>query len=336
MKIRILIDAKQIGGVETHVMNLCEALALRHHEVILIFVCAYSNNGLYALCEQRGINYLSCRSFAHLKQILDESNPDIIHAHGYKANIYARLVGLMDKIPVVTTFHAGEKPVGRLIVYNALDRWSSFFSNNICVNSRIARSLPTKATLIPNFVDVPSPNTLRDSKPFAIYFIGRVSPEKGPLEFCQLAEKSDSNALTWHMVGTGPLIEACKSRYSNAVQFHGAVGAMDGIWPKVDLLCITSFYEGLPLVLLEAMSRGIPVISFDVGSVKEVLSEPDCIIACYDLEGMKKSIGAYFAKTLQERQAMANRAIQKIRSYFSREVVVPEIESFYQKCIRSF
>ncbi|MFA6303025.1 MAG: glycosyltransferase family 4 protein [Legionella sp.] len=333
MKIRILLDAKQIGGVETHVMNLCEDLVRHHHDCKIIFVCNYPNNILYALCDKKGLKYTACHSFKELVTALIKDRPDVIHTHGYKANIYARFIGRLYKIPVVTTFHAGEKPVGRLKLYNFLDRWSSFLSTNIAVNTEIAKKLPSPATTIPNFVTMPElPNTLKAKPPFDIFFIGRISPEKGPLRFCEMA-KSTSAEFNWHMVGTGPLAKECQKKYRKYVQFHGAISDMDLIWPKVDLLCITSTYEGLPLVLLEAMSRGIPVISFDVGSVKEVLSEPKYIIECYKLEMMQKRISEYFAQSMEERELIAKKEIERIQLNFSKDAVVPRIEAVYSSIV---
>lgn len=333
MKIRLLIDSNHLGGIETHLMNLCEELVKRHYECSIIFVCAYENNILYSMCKDRGLNYSACTSFTDLVHLLRKDRPDIIHAHGYKANIYARLIGMLCKIAIVTTFHAGEQHKGRLKLYNFLDRWSSFFSNNICINKAIAKKLPSSATIIPSFVYMPDkPNQLKMDKPFHIYFIGRVSPEKGPFRFCQLAENS-SEEFEWHMVGTGPLLKECHNLYQKSLQFHGAVTNMEEVWPEVDLLCITSTEEGLPLVLLEAMSRGIPVVSFDVGTIKEVLSENDCIIDCYKLKLMQKCISSYFTKTMIERQAMADREIKKIKEHFSNEVVLPQIEAFYDRIL---
>lgn len=333
MKIRLLIDARLPGGVETHVMNLCEGLVASGHECMVIFVCDYADSPLYGMCRSRGIAYLACQSYRELVNFFYTDKPDIIHTHGYKANISGRLIGLVFKSQVISTFHSGEPPVGRLILYNWLDRWSSFFSRNIAVNAAIAAKLPSKALVIPNFVDVPdSVNPVRLSSSCNVYFIGRFNPEKGPLNFCQLSSLP-SSGINWHMVGAGPLLAVCQEKYGNSIHFHGAITNMESVWPNVDMLCITSIFEGLPLVLLEAMSRGIPVVSFDVGNVKEVLPYKEYIIKPSDISGMSSRIHEHFLKSIESRMLMAENMRAAVISRFSSDVIIPKILVFYNECL---
>jgi glycosyltransferase involved in cell wall biosynthesis len=333
MKIRLLIDAKMFGGVETHVMNLYEALVARDIDCKIIFVCVYPSNPLHTICNSRGISYQALRTYRELLQLLKTEKPDIIHTHGYKANILGRIIGLISPAKVVATFHAGEKPVGRLKLYNFLDRWTSFFSHNISVNSIIAANLPSHSSVIPNFVPIPSTsNPIKKSGPYNVYFVGRISPEKGPLAFCRMSTIPSDN-IKWNMVGVGPLLATCKKEFGSSINFHGAVYNMGTVWPDIDLLCITSLYEGLPLIVLEAMSRGIPVISFDVGSVKEVLTDVEYIISLGDLGQMISCIESHFDKTIEARKIMSERSRTKIITTYSSKVVVPQLLSFYQECL---
>lgn len=331
MKIRLLIDARTPGGIETHVLNLCEGLAERNHDCMIIFVCDYTDNPLYLICNSHSISYKACRSYRELFNFLRHDKPDVIHAHGYKANILGRMIGLTCGIKVVTTFHSGEKPAGRLILYNFLDRWSSFLSLNIGVNSAIADSLPSRAQVIPNFVDMPdTPGQIKQTGPYNVYFVGRMNPEKGPMNFCQLSLMPTPD-IKWHMVGAGPLLAACKEQYGNSVQFHGLVTDMEKIWPDADMLCITSIYEGLPLVMLEAMSRGIPVVSFDVGSVRDVLVDMTYVIKPFDISLMKSRIASHFMQSIDVRESISRHLRDKVISDFSSAVIIPKILALYAR-----
>lgn len=336
MKIRLLIDAKLIGGTETHVMNLCQALIARQHDCKIVFIRDYPNNPLYAQCDARSLPYSKPKHYSDLIKILRLEQPDIIHTHGYKANIMLRVLKPMYKAKLVATYHAGEPPVGRLILYNALDRRTCFLSHNIAVNEQIAAYLPGRADIIPNFVDIPKKRSrIKEHDPYHVYFVGRFSPEKNPLAFCQLANMG-STSIYWHAVGTGPLLNACKKTAETSVRFHGAVTNMDDTWPHVDLLCITSTYEGLPLVLLEAMSRGIPVVSFDVGSIKTIILDGNYVIAPCDVTRMHHCILSHFSKPIASRELMADNARRYIEQHFSSEAIIPRIEALYRRCLHVY
>jgi glycosyltransferase involved in cell wall biosynthesis len=333
MKIRLLIDARLLGGVEIHVMNLCEGLVAKGHDCQIVFVRHYPDSILYDLCHDRQIVYQVGKSSSHLFQSLMAQKVDIIHTHGYKANVLGRLMGLLSKSTIVSTFHTGEKPLGRLIVYNFLDRRTGFLSHNICVNAKIASHIPSRTTIIPNFVSIPpTPNPLKTQGPWNIYFIGRFSPEKGPAVFCKMATPLPDH-FQLHMAGDGPLLKTCQTSWQKRIHFHGNIKAMNAEWKNVDLLCITSAEEGLPLVLLEAMSRGIPVVSFDVGSIREVITDRDYVVQSMDQLAMRDCIATHFMTSLEEREMRSQRARTQIINTFSDTVVVPQIEALYRKSL---
>ena len=85
------------------------------------------------------------------------------------------------------------------------------------------------------------------------------------------------------MIGEGYLEDSLKSLVEelelvDSVSFHGRKGpaGVAKFMQASDLLCIPSFNEGLPNVLLESLSCGLPVVSTDVGGIGEVLNDPVC------------------------------------------------------------
>jgi glycosyltransferase involved in cell wall biosynthesis len=330
MKIRLLVDAKTLGGIETHILNLCAGLISRQHDCKIVFVCAYPNNPLYGLCQARHLPFTACRTKRELFQMLRDERPNVIHTHGYKANILGRLYGLLTRTKIIATFHSGEKLTGRLRLYLFLDRWTSFLSSNIAINAKIAQEIPSKVTIIPNFVEVPdAPNRLKTQGPFHLYFIGRFNTEKDPLLFGKLSTCIDSG-FEWHMVGNGSLLAECEAKFQSSVHFHGLVTDMDILWPDVDMLCLTSRNEGLPLVLLEAMARGIPVVAFDVGSIKDTLTEKAYCIDDHNLSKMAQCILTHFSQPIEIRQDLSQAERSKIKAEFSSQVIIPKIEAVYR------
>lgn len=335
LKIRLLLDANKTGGIETHVMNACRALIELQQDCRILFVRDYPDNPLYALCKTQHLPFSAAKTYAELIRLLQEDKPDIIHTHGYKATILSRLFKpFLPPCTLVTTYHAGEPVSGRLRLYKTLDYKSSFLSHNIAVNEAIARELPAQSTVIPNFVAMPKAiKPLKEQGPYAIYFVGRFSPEKNPLAFCQLANIPSSH-FSWYAVGEGPLLDEAKALAQQQVHFLGPIVDMKTIWPQVDLLCITSNFEGLPMVLLEAMSYGIPVVAFDVGSIGQVIQNHQYLIQKGNLESMHNRIVAHFVQGATRRQEMAQQARKRVQDAYSSEVVVQRILQFYRECLR--
>ena len=112
MKILMATMALDIGGAETHIVELSKALVRRGHEVLIV-----SNGGVYVPeAEDAGVRHYEAplhrravgemrRSYGILKEIIQREKPDIVHAH---ARIPAMLCGLLAKkmkFPFVTSCH---------------------------------------------------------------------------------------------------------------------------------------------------------------------------------------------------------------------------------------
>jgi len=100
-------------------------------------------------------------------------------------------------------------------------------------------------------------------------FIGRLSKEKNPFLAIDMAEKLN---LPLYIAGDGPLRSDlalyCKSK-SN-IKLLGWQNSLE-FYKKIDCLLLTSEMEGVPNVILEALSSGLPVISSNVGGISEIL-----------------------------------------------------------------
>src|SRR5690606_18303618 len=91
-----------------------------------------------------------------LYRALAEVMPDLVHTHGYKANILGRCMGRSLSIPVVSTFHAGDRGSFPVSLYQHVDELSCCLGGRIAVSEAIRAKLPYGTTLVENFVEVPS------------------------------------------------------------------------------------------------------------------------------------------------------------------------------------
>jgi glycosyltransferase involved in cell wall biosynthesis len=112
-----------------------------------------------------------------------------------------------------------------------------------------------------------------------ISFIGRFSDEKNPFLFVEIAKNITArfpNEFKFVMAGDGPQFGKVKDMIKNyGLEDHFLLtGMIDDVAELLNdtyILLIVSKIEGIPLVVLEAMNMGVPVISTDVGGITEVV-----------------------------------------------------------------
>jgi glycosyltransferase involved in cell wall biosynthesis len=101
---------------------------------------------------------------------------------------------------------------------------------------------------------------------FTIGFVGRNSPEKRPEVFFEIVRKSK-----WSAKVIGDNFDAFKTEFSNVSFFENCndPAIIRTEFSEISVLVVSSLREGFPLVIMEAMELGIPVISTNVGSIAE-------------------------------------------------------------------
>jgi len=128
----------------------------------------------------------------------------------------------------------------------------------------------------PNFVEDPHSGNFHDNfdNRQGLLFVGRMSDEKGVDILLKAVVKSDYK-LT--LLGGGPELNKLKQNYeSEQIQFLGEVSSNEvGNYMSLSqaLVVPSKWYEGFPMVILEAYSRGLPVISSNLGSLGDVIKD---------------------------------------------------------------
>lgn len=232
---------------------------------------------------KRGISgYLS-----HLKGLLktiDSFRPDIIHAHYGLCGI---LANLQRSVPVVTTYHGSDINDKRLL---RVSKWAIRFSSfNIFVSQKnidLARP-KSKFMLIPcgiNLEDYPIIEKEEARRLMGLRPDGRYILFAGAFD---------------NKVKNSPLAQKATERLSGVklLELKGYSRAqVANLMQAVDVLLMTSLTEGSPQVIKEAMACGCPIVSVDVGDVKDLI---EGIEGCYISERTPEAIASCLTKAIE-------------------------------------
>jgi len=297
-------------------------------------VVFYANHGEHPLTQQlddAGIpwEHLS-GSIRSLLSALSR-RPKLLHTHGYKAGILGRMAAFFCHTPVVSTFHAGEPGKGMVRLYNLLDGLTANFGEAIAVSAKIRKRIHGHAHFVRNFVPVPVHSTNANSN--TIVFVGRLSHEKGPDFFCQMAELLPS--AKFEVFGDGPMREELEKMYGKRVLFHGQVNNMEAHWPNIGMVCMPSRHEGLPYAALEAMGHGVSVAAFDVGGLAKLIEHgrSGWIAPQGDVKLLSDHISCWLEMDTQTRAEMSSAAHRAVKDRFSPDVIIPLVVAIYKKAL---
>ncbi|MBD1390744.1 glycosyltransferase family 4 protein [Neiella sp. HB171785] len=334
----LMLDSRNVGGIESHVGQLAKALHKRGYDVWVVFWKLYdSEHPLRSELQQRGVKTLLLGGSPwRFIRAVRRCKPRIVHTHGYKAGLVGRFLSWCGGASVVSSYHAGETPTGRVWLYDWLDRQSAYLCQaRIAVSEQIASRLPCSAMVIDNFVQAAEPATNEIAGDQQIAFVGRLSVEKAPERILKIAEQLPQQ--TFHLYGDGPLLSDLQSKAPDNVVFHGKVDDMSQCWPAIELLLIPSRAEGLPMVALEAMAHGASVIASPLGGLPSLLKDVDgcCLIDGDNTYGWAAAIDDYQQLSESQKQPLAEQAKAKVERAYSTTAILPLFESIYAKVSRT-
>ncbi|MCV6589542.1 MAG: glycosyltransferase family 4 protein [Marinobacterium sp.] len=327
----LLLDSRQGGGIESHILQLAIALQQRGYPVVVLFMVDYGPHPLQGSLDAAGIQWqIAPGRYPALARWLCRYAL-LVNTHGYKAGIVGRLLARLMRVPVVSTWHAGEQGHGRLRVYQWLDRLTAPLAPALAVSQPIADRLPVPAQVIRNFTALPAPPTRQQPTSLQVGFVGRLSHEKGPDLFCQLATALPAGRA--EMFGDGPLYSLLHARYRHHIRFHGYCQQMEPHWPRLGVLCVSSRAEGLPMVALEAMARGIPVIAFAVGALPQLISHGHngFLVPAGDIAVFRHTLQRWTQLPVRVRRQLSQNAYQTIHQHYSPDAALPDILQCWQR-----
>ena len=303
-----------VGGMETYVAHLISHLPQDGFNVFC--VCPFESRFTARLrslgCQVFVTPVTDDPSWASLQSVTSLANShaiDVIHAHLPNAHLLGAIVGKFVDTPVLATVHGRTLSLMDLEVHRSTGTHLSVVCQSAYLNALMHGIRSDRLHLVANGVDCDTFQPRQGSsflqralglarQTRLVGFVGRLSPEKGPEVFLRAAWLVRQSCPDVHFVfvGNGPLLGklTTTARHMGAgdwLHFAGELTDMPQVYGSLDVVVSTSHAEGMPLVLMEAMACGVPVVATHVGGVAElvVVGETGFLARAGDYEGIAES-----------------------------------------------
>ncbi|MDD5680060.1 MAG: glycosyltransferase [Candidatus Omnitrophica bacterium] len=351
------------GGAERVVIDLAKGLDRSRFKPMVC--CLYDKGPFAGELEEAGINVMALNKkhriepsiIKRIAEIVKKNNIDVVHTHLWGPNFWGRIAAKKAGVKVIiATEHNEDVWKGKL--YFFFDKWLAGWTDRIIVVSKNVKSFyvnrvgldPAKIKVIYNGINVDKKNSSHSSilqlkKEFGINegedvlaVVGRLVPQKGHRYFLlALKELIRERKVKGLIVGAGYLEGELKSLsrslgLENRVLFTGLRTDVQGILGIVNALIVPSLREGLPIVALEAMAAGVPVVASEVGGLPEMITheETGILVEPKNYPALKEAISKLLADGSLSSYIKEN-AKRKVYNEFSIDNAVTETQALYEK-----
>lgn len=367
MKVLLLVEASS-AGVGRHVMDLARGLLAAGQQVHLFYAPERIDARFTAELEaqpaltrtcvsmRRGPHWSDLAARRALRACLVQHGPfDVVHAHSTKGGFFASLLPRRNTPPFVYTPHsplsmnAGLGRMARRAVLAVERHMYRRMRAVIAVSVEefehlLALGVPKdRLHMVPNGIappTLPSSQQVRselgvpDDCP-VVGFVGRLANQKDPLLLLQafaLVRKQLPTARLL-MVGDGPLRHEVEQTAAglgddSAVTVLGYRDAQQ-LMPAFDLLALSSRYEGLPYVLLEALAAGLPIVAMPVGGIRQTVTNDINGMVCRERTATCLAEGLLTALAPATRERMGT-ASRKLAAEFTDTAMAKSTLDVYQ------
>lgn len=367
LRILQLAAPARYGGLETVVRQLSAGLRQHGHDVLVGCLLDegddVDSHPFVAAVRQSGVGVetfcLPHRAYRRevdvIARLAREFRADVVHTHGYHADVVGMWAARRGRVPRVATAHGFIGGGWKNRLYEFVQRRSYRSADAVIAVSRTIadllsrdRQVAQKIHLLPNaFVrrdDHLSRRAARDylglgPAAFVIGWVGRMSREKGPDVVVDALGGDHVPDVTLCLIGDGSLRNSLRSRAATQMQgravFPGGILDAGRLLKAFDLFVSSSRTEGTPMVLLEAMDAGVPIIATRVGGIPDVLGPADgVLVPPEDPAALRRAILQMIDEP-ESAHENAARASERLEQSFGPEPWLNAHEQMYRAAVHS-
>jgi glycosyltransferase involved in cell wall biosynthesis len=364
MRILFLSTSMGMGGADSQLLSAARVMMARGHEVIIVSLTPLGPMGLQAralgirtesLEMRRGVP--DPRGLVRLARMTRDWRPDVVHSHMVHANLLARALRLLAPVPaLVSTIHniyeGGRLRMAAYRLTNGLVDHMTIVSQAAADRFVDEKIVPARLlTVVPNGVDTASIRAvpaeagaaLRRSLGldgcFVWLAVGRFEVAKdypNMLRAFALVRMRHPEAVLL-LVGRGslqPETEALARELglNQGVRFLGVREDVPVVMRAADAYVMSSAWEGMPMVLLEAGAAGLPIVATSVGGNREVVLDQQggYLVPPRDAEALGSAMVRLAELPEERRRTMGRRGREHIERSYGLERVAERWEEIYR------
>lgn len=366
MRVLQLISSAGHYGAENMLVNLARAVErLGCRSIVGVFENDHRPNMQVAeRARQLGlaVELIPCRGRADLRTMrilrgfIRTKSIDLVHAHGYKADLYAYTAARGTGVPVLATCHNWPDKTLALRFYEFLDHIVlKRFPRVVAVSEGVAQSLrrfgmpEDRISMIGNGIEL---DAFASAQPtlveeigkrdrLVVGMVGRLVPAKGADYLLRAAREilQSFPKTLWVFIGEGPergnLERLARDLGIEAnVIFAGQRQDMPGVYASLDLLVLPSLTEGMPMTILEAMAARKPVVATRVGAVPRIVipERTGLLTAPANIEDLRDALARLLADA-ELRRRMGQQGHALVREHYSAESMAENYLHLYQSLL---
>lgn len=351
-KVAIVLPYFGLGGAETMVSRLASNINLNEIDVEVICIYGESqNNRLENSIVNKGvkIKYIgkskgfSISAVYKLWKELSSYQPTVVHTH-LSACVYCAPWILGHKVKMLHTIHSTPKyelikPKKKIMsfMYRIGKAVPVAISKEIQYMMMEEYKLKNKTELIYNPVDVDK--FYKDNERhegICLVTAGRLSKEKNQKLLIDaikvLCQEYKNLSLT--ILGDGPLKNELENYVKDKglidiIHLEGNVANVEDYLSKSDIFVLSSTYEGLPLVILEAMAAKLPVISTDVGGIRDIVTNNGLLVESENINAFVKALKKLIDDK-ELREELGNNSFKNVQ-LFDSSIIADQYVRLYNK-----
>lgn len=343
------IFPEAVGGMQRHARLLIEKLA-ENFDLELIVVHPHEKelfSNYENVKEERVENInLSKNYFKQLREyskrvysVIEKYPKAVIYSEGltvwYGAkNVTNRLIVNPHGVESFHATSAKEKLVGipfRMASRNIFKNAKYVISSGGHLTDILKKNCKeNKILTIPNAVNIPEQKEgVKNTNKIEFLFVARFASNKGIHVLMEAIDQLNSvgfeKKIFFHLCGKGPLYnEYTENHQKSNVKYWGFVSDEDlaNLYRTVDVFCFPTLFEGMPTVVLEAMSHKLPVIVSDTGATNTMVDASNgFLIERNNVKQLVDSISNFCNLNSGERLEMSKNSFNKIEKEYNWDVV---------------